>query len=105
MQLCAQLSASAAIPVNVPLFIVGGFTAQQNVDFDISSQSIFFPAGSLEECTVVSATDDVLLEENEMLTISLQTSNTVLLGQATTTITIIDQDSKSNSESINTLAL
>ncbi len=94
VQICSQLSGEAAIPVTVPLVVVGGGTAVQNTDFILSSQSVTFPTGAVESCVSVSAVDDSILEEDEMFSLALQSSETVLTGTGSTAaVTIIDQDS------------
>ena len=94
MQICSQLSSEAAIPLTVPLVVVGGGTAVQNIDFILSGQSITFPTGAVESCVSISAVDDSILEEDEVFTIALQASETVLIDSGSTAaITIIDQDS------------
>ena len=93
MQICTQLSREAAIPVIIPL-TVGGGIAIQNTDFTLSSQSITFPTGAMEICVSISAVDDSILEEDEVFTLTLQSTDTVLTGSSSTNTTIIDQDSK-----------
>ena len=94
MQICSQLSSEAAIPLTVPLVVVGGGTAVQNTDFTLSGQSITFPIGAVESCVSISAVDDSILEEDEVFTIALQSSETILIdSDSTAAITIIDQDS------------
>ena len=94
VQICSQLSSEAAIPLTVPLAVVGGGTAIQNTDFILSGQSITFLTGAVESCASMSAVDDSILEEDEVFTISLQSSETVLVNSdSTAAITIIDQDS------------
>lgn len=93
IQICSQLSSEAAIPVIVPLTVVGG-TAIQNTDFTLSSQSVTFPTGTVESCITISTVDDSILEQDEVFTLSLLSSDTVLTGSGSTAITIIDQDSK-----------
>lgn len=94
LQICVQLSHEAAIQVILPLIIVAG-TAQQNVDFTISSQSFTFPIGVQESCTNVSAVGDTILENDEQFTFTLQSSDTVL-SFSDTAVTIIDQNSMLN---------
>ena len=93
LQICTQLSSEAAIPVTVPL-VVGGGTAAQNTDFTLSSQSFTFLAGSVDSCVSITAVDDAILEEDEVVMLALLSSNAVLAGSGSTAITIIDQDSK-----------
>lgn len=96
IEICSQLSSEAAIPVIVPLEVVGEGTALQNTDFLLSDQSVTFPTGAVEMCVSVSAVDDSILEEDEVFTLALQSSDTVLTGSGSTTIiTLFDQDSKS----------
>ena len=94
MQICVQLSREAAIQVILPLMIVAG-TAQQNVDFTISSQSLIFPAGVQESCISILAVGDTILEDDERFTLTLQSSDTVL-SFSNASITIIDQNSTLN---------
>ena len=97
-QVCGQLSSEAALPVTVALIINGG-TAQQNTDFTISSFILTFQPGSVLRCTTISVTNDSILEEDETLLLSLQSSDsTVLISitAGTTTVTIPNQDSKKN---------
>lgn len=91
MQICVQLSREAAIQVIIPVIIVAG-TAQQNVDFTISSQSFTFPAGIQESCNTVSSIGDTILEDDEQFTLTLQSSDTVV-SLSDASITIIDQNS------------
>ena len=94
VQICSQLSSEAAIPVTVPLLVGGGGTAIQNTDFILSGQSITFPTGAVESCVSISAVDDSILEEDEVFTLALQSSETVLIDSGSTAaITITDQDS------------
>jgi hypothetical protein len=94
VQICSQLSSEAAIPVTVPLVVVGGGTAVQNTDFILSSQSVTFPTGAVESCVSVSAVNDSILEEDEVFSLALQSSETVLTGTGSTAaVTITDQDS------------
>ena len=53
-------------------------------------------AVSTAVCRDIAVTTDMIVEENEIFTISVQTSNPndVILGQTTATITIVDDDSK-----------
>lgn len=92
LQVCAELSSGAAIPVTVPLTVEID-SAQQNVDFTISSQSFDFPVRSAESCIIISSVDDAILEEDEVLTLVLQSSDTVVAVQGTLSLTITDQDS------------
>ena len=94
MQICVQLSREAAIQVILPLMVVAG-TAQQNVDFTISSQFFTFPTGVQESCIIVSAVGDTILEDDEQFTLTLQSSDTVL-SLSDASITIIDQNSMLN---------
>ena len=96
VEVCSQLSSEAAIPVTVPLeVVVGGGTAVQNTDFILSSQSVTFPTGDVESCVSISAADDSILEDDEMFTLALQSSETILTGSGSTAIiTIIDQNSE-----------
>ena len=94
LQMCSQLSTEAAIPVVVPLEVVGGGIAVQNTDFILSSQSVTFPTGVMESCVSISAVDDSILEEDEVFTLALQSSETILTDSDSAAITIIDQDSK-----------
>lgn len=94
LQVCSQLSSEAAISVIVPLEVVEGGIAIQNTDFILSSQSVTFPTGAVESCVSISAVDDSILEQDEVFTLALQSSETVLTGSGSTAVTIIDQDSK-----------
>ena len=53
-------------------------------------------AVSTAVCRDIAVTADMIVEENEMFTISVETSNPndVIMGPTTATITIIDDDSK-----------
>ena len=95
-RLCGQLSSETEILVTVTLLINGG-TAQQNTDFTISNLALNFLPGSVLICTTISVTDDPILEEDETLILSLQSSNNAVLISSTagtTTVTIPNQDSK-----------
>ena len=95
-QLCGQLSSETEILVTVTLLINGG-TAQQNTDFTISNLALSFQPGSVLSCTTISITDDLILEEDETVILSLQSSNSAVLISSTvgtTTVTIPNQDSK-----------
>ena len=96
MQICTQLSRDAGIPIIVPLTVEGG-TAFQNTDFTLSSQAVTFPTGAVEGCVSISAVDDSILEEDEVFSLALQSSDSVLSGSGSTITTIIDQDSKLSS--------
>ena len=91
LQICVQLSREAAIQVTVPLTVLAG-SAQQNVDFTISSQSLTFPAGVVENCTSISVIGDAILEDSEVFTLSLQSSETVI-STSDATVMIVDQNS------------
>ena len=95
-QVCGQLSSEAAIPITVVLSINGG-TAQQNTDFTISSFALSFQPGGVLSCTTISVIGDLTLEEDEILVLSLQSSNNAVLVSSTagtTTVTIPNQDSR-----------
>ena len=96
--MCGQLSSEATLPVTVALLISGG-TAQQDTDFTISSFILTFQPGSVLSCTTISVTNDPILEEDETLLLSLQSSDSAVLisiTAGTTTVTIPNQDSKQN---------
>lgn len=98
VQVCGQLSSDseAVIPIIVPLSLGGG-SAVQNVDFTISSQSLIFQPGSMVTCSMVSSAVDSILEMDETFTLTLQSSDSAVLvstTSATTTVTILDQNSK-----------
>ena len=95
-QLCCQLSSGAEIPVVVTLLVNDG-TAQLNMDFILSTQVLIFQPGEILICVAVSATNDSTLEEDEVFTLDLQSSNSDVLTSpiaSTTTVTIPNQDSK-----------
>ena len=53
-------------------------------------------AVSTAVCRDIGVTADMIVEENEMFTISVETSNPndVIMGPTTATVTIVDDDSK-----------
>ena len=91
-QVCGQLSSGAAIPITVAL-LVSGNTALENVDFTISSQSITFPPGSILSCTNVLATDDSILEGDELFTLTFVPELSAVLPTGTATVTIPNRNS------------
>lgn len=96
MQLCGQLSSQAEIPITVTLVVNDG-TAQLSIDFTLSAQALTFQPGEIQRCLQVSAMADSILEENEIFTLGLQSSNSDVLISSiagATTVTIADQDSK-----------
>ena len=93
LEVCTQLSGEAAIPVTVPL-LVGEGSALLNTDLTISDQSFSFPAGIFESCVTILAIGDAVLEEDEAITLTLQSSDTVLITDGTIAIAITDQNSE-----------
>jgi hypothetical protein len=56
---------------------------------------VVFPTGTSNgamQCVSVTITDNSVVEGDETFTVSLTTSSTVALGNAMTTITIMDMD-------------
>ena len=93
--MCGQLSSISEIPVTVTL-IVNDDTAQQNSDFTLSVLALNFQPEEEQSCTVISASTDSTLEEDEIFTLELQSSNGLVQVSPTagvTTITIPNQDS------------
>ena len=95
MSVCGELSSIAETPVTVTISVIGD-TAQQ--DFTLSPISLSFQPGATQSCTVVTATVDNTLEEDEVFTLGLQsTNNLVQISQTAgmTAVTVPNQDSKS----------
>ena len=89
--MCSQLSSEAAIPVTVALSISDG-NAQLNTDYAISSLSLTFQPGIVLSCTNITAIADSLLEEDETLTLALESINNSVQTIGTTTVTIPNED-------------
>lgn len=95
-QVCGELSSMAAIPVTVTLSIMGG-TALESVDFTIPSPSITFQSGNVLSCMDVIVTNDLLLEESEIFTLALNSSDPFVQTSGTATVTISNRNSKQSS--------
>ena len=99
VQVCAALFPEADIQVSVGFTINGG-TAQLITDFTLSppTQVFTFEAGTIQNCVTVAAVNDLLLEEDEDFTLTLQ-SNNVFVGISSivgsTVIMIPNQNCKS----------
>ena len=91
VQVCSQLSSEAAIPVTVALSISDG-NAQLNTDYAISSLFLTFQPGNVLSCTNITAIADSLLEEDETLTLALESINNSVQTIGTTTVTIPNED-------------
>ena len=86
---------SDAAPVNlVPFFYAGAndFIPLANGVLTIPSTATV----STAVCFNITVTSDMIVENNETFTISVETSNPddVILGATTATVTIVDDDSK-----------
>lgn len=65
------------------------------MDFISTVVELTFIAGRTRMCTCIQITQDTELEEDEQFSVSLTTSNPiVILSTATTTVTIVDDDSR-----------
>lgn len=102
-RVCGQLSSEAAIAVTVAISMSDG-TAQQDIDFSISSLSLIFQPGSVQSCVSISAVSDSFLEGDESFTLILQSFNnsSVLVSPTAggTRVTILDQDSMYNNHPV-----
>ena len=65
------------------------------MDFISTVVELIFSAGRTRMCTCIQITQDTELEEDEQFSVSLTTSNPiVILSTATTTVIIVDDDSR-----------
>ena len=65
------------------------------MDFISTVVELTFIAGRTRMCTCIQITQDTELEEDEQFSVSLTTSNPmVILSTATTTVIIVDDDSR-----------
>ncbi len=75
-------------------------TATSASDYVLASMNLMFPSGSGDgamQCLGVSIIDDSnAMEGEETFIVTLTTSDTVILGNSTTTITITDNNGKSS---------
>ena len=99
LQLCAGLSLAAETLVAASVITAGG-SAQLETDYVLtpSNQILTFEIGITRSCLTVQAVDDLVLENDEDFTLSLE-SNDAFVAISTTNgssvITIPNQNSKS----------
>ena len=75
-------------------YATADLTATQRADYTIASGTLRFAAGGTSKTFTVLVTDDVYLEGDETLALTLgnQTGGATLGGQSTATLTIQDDD-------------
>ena len=96
IEVCGEVSQPTEAPISVTISD-NGDTALQNTDFTLSLSTLSFQPGQIRSCTVVSAVDDVILEEDEDFTLALLSSNNRIQVSQTagmTTVVIPNQDSE-----------
>ena len=65
------------------------------MDFRSTEVELTFSAGRTRVCTCIQITQDTEVEEDEQFSVSLTTSNPlIVLSTATTTVIIVDDDSR-----------
>ena len=65
------------------------------MDFRSTVVELTFTAGRTRVCTCIQITQDTEVEEDEQFSVSLTTSNPIIvLSTATTTVIIVDDDSR-----------
>ena len=96
----SKLKTSKSLVCHTNSVILVSFSYAGASDFSqLTNEVLSLPsttAVSTAVCRDIAVTADMIVEENEIFTISVQTSNPndVILGQTTATITIVDDDSK-----------
>ncbi|MCF7989748.1 MAG: FG-GAP-like repeat-containing protein [Thiohalocapsa sp.] len=90
-ELTLTLSAAAAVPVTVTYSTADG-SATAGDDYTAVSQQITIPAGSTSATAGVPILDDTAQESNETFTVNLSSPVNAILGQASATVTIADND-------------
>ena len=70
-------------------------------DYTEVSVQLSFQPGESEMCTAISITNDAILEDSETFSVQLNTTDqAVILNPSSSTVTILDNDSESGSQSI-----
>ena len=93
------MSTDCAVYVPNPVILVSFSYVGANDFSQLTNEVLSLPsttAVSTAVCRDIAVTADMIVEENEMFTISVQSSNPydVIMGPTTATVTIMDDDSK-----------
>lgn len=99
VEVCAELSLQAEIPVSVDVLTVEGGSAQLSTDFTISPpiQVLTFGPGEAQSCLTVLAVNDLILENDENFSLTLQSNDQfvdISTTDSSTTVMIPNQNSK-----------
>jgi hypothetical protein len=87
-----ELTATAGVPVTVP-YTVGGTADGGGVDHDLVAGDFYIPPGSLTADVTFELVDDVEVEGDETIIVTLGTPQNAILGTPSEqTITIVDTD-------------
>ena len=94
---CVQLENCPMFPN--PVILVHFSCTGANDFIPLSNEVLTIPSTATESaavCLNITVTGDMIVEENEIFTISVETSNPndVIMGSTTATVTIVDDDSK-----------
>jgi hypothetical protein len=91
IKLTAQLSyASTEHDIIVPITLSGAATPL--TDYNISSQTLTFPAGTTSSSVTITVVDDLLIEDDEVIEVKLGTSDHALTDSPDTMIINITND-------------
>lgn len=91
--LTATLNAAGASTITVPVAAASSSTAAAPADYSLSANAITFPVGSTSASYSVTIVNDVLNENNEIVTLNLGTpSGATLGGMVSHALTITDND-------------
>ena len=91
LEFTVWLSEASAQPVTVQ-YATSGVTAQSGTDFTAASGTLTFAANETSKTVSVATTADAADEDNETFTLTLSSPTNAVLGDATATGTIVNDD-------------
>ncbi|MBL8828254.1 MAG: VCBS repeat-containing protein, partial [Planctomycetaceae bacterium] len=88
-----QLSFVAGATVTIPFSVTAGNATGGGTDYALAASPVTIPAGASTAAITITINNDLIVESNETLTISLGTPSGATLGATTShTLTIVDND-------------
>ena len=98
VELIAVLNSTADNDIVIPLSISG--TAEELVDFSVSTNQIQISAGNLQGSTFITSIQDNETEDVEQIIISIVSANDVMVLSSDITIDLLDDDTDSDGDGI-----